>query len=375
MNKNQGGKILLIVQLPPPIHGASVMNSHIVNSEKINKRFNIEVINLQFSKTIGEISIFSIRKVFKAIYFGFKIINQVFIQKPDLVYFTFSPSGYAFYRDVIYVVLLKLLRRKIVFHLHGKGIKENKLNIVKKCLYLLVFRNTYVICLSKKLVNDIETVNRSVPYIIPNGIQLQSEIGERKHKKSGSVTQILFLSNYVESKGILILIDALKRLKNQGYNFKAKLVGAPSDLTMEFLNNLISDQDLSGCIQITGPLYGDAKKSEFQSADIFVFPTYYRNEAFPLVILEAMQYGLPIISTSEGAIPELVEDAINGFIIPQKDPVLLAERIKHLIDNPDLRIEMGERGYGKFINNYTLDHFENNMIKTFQDILSLNKSR
>lgn len=367
----QRNKILFIVQLPPPVHGASVMNYYLVNSEKLKSNFNIDIINLQFIRTIEEITRFSLRKIYKSIYYSFEIIRKILIQKPDLVYFTLSLSGYALYRDASYVFLIKLLRKKIVFHLHGKGIKsEMKKNAFKKYLYRLVFKNTYVICLSQTLIKDIEDVNQSLPFVVPNGIQQRKPIAKKESSDESHIPQILYLSNYMRDKGIIVLIDALKILKDQGYKFNGRLVGAPIDLKTEFLQKLIIDHDLSDCVQITGPLYDKEKTDELINADLFVFPTRYPNEAFPLVILEAMQFGLPVISTFEGGIPEMVIDNRTGFLVESQNPQMLAEKIAILLKDKDLRIEMGKQGLQRFIANYTLERFETDMINTFNAILS-----
>src|SRR5512137_1813794 len=105
MSMSQGRKILLIVQLPPPVHGASIMNSYVFTSQIINKSFDIECINLQFSRSIQEISKFSFRKILRTIYFAYKIARKISSQKPDLVYLALSPTGFAFYRDIIYILL------------------------------------------------------------------------------------------------------------------------------------------------------------------------------------------------------------------------------------------------------------------------------
>ena len=73
------------------------------------------------------------------------------------------------------------------------------------------------------------------------------------------------------------------------------------------LNQKINDLNLQEYVTYLGKKYGDYKYEIFQSSDIFVFPTFYHNECFPLVLLEAMMFGLPVISTSEGGIPDIVK--------------------------------------------------------------------
>jgi len=362
-------KILFIIQLPPPMHGVSMMNSYIFKSELINNNFAIDVVDLKFSSSINELQKLSFLKVFKTIYYGYKIVQKILTQKPDLVYFTLCPTGLAFYRDSFYVFLLKLMRSKIVYHLHGKGIRrDSEKSSLKKHLYKWVFKNTQVICLSERLKEDVRDVYDSVPYVVPNGIEVQPKIAGELNRVKRSVPQLLCLSNYIRNKGILVLIDALYILKNNGYLFNARLVGAPSDLTVEFLNNVIDKLNLKDVVTVVGPLFGNDKFSEFQKADIFVFPTY--NDVFGLVNLEAMQFSLPVISTFEGSIPDVVIDNSTGFIVETQNAQMLAEKTAILLEDENLRLEMGKNGYERFINNYTLDHFEKRMNKTFCEILA-----
>ena len=102
-------------------------------------------------------------------------------------------------------------------------------------------------------------------------------------------------------------------------------------------------------------------------SDIFVLPTY--NDCFPLVLLEAMSFSLPIISTFEGGIPDIVNDELTGYLVQQRDSVALAEKIELLIQNPDLRKKMGIAGRKIFLQKFTLDKFENRLISILQPVI------
>ncbi|RZK15488.1 MAG: glycosyltransferase, partial [Flavobacterium sp.] len=151
--------------------------------------------------------------------------------------------------------------------------------------------------------------------------------------------------------------------------FLARLVGAPSDLSIDYLSGYIKEKGLENNIIVVGPRFDDNKFLEFHNADIFVFPTYYENETFGIVNLEAMQYKLPIISSHEGGIPEIVIENKTGFIINPKDINLLADKLRVLINNSSLRKEMGENSFRRFNDNYTIEHFEINMRNAFNAIL------
>lgn len=362
-------RILFLGQFPPPFHGVSVMNSYIINSELILSNFKFEIVDLKFSTSIKNLRKISPDKIYKTLYYGYQIVKKVLTKKPDIVYFIIVPTGLPFYRDAFYVLLLKIFRCKIVFHLHGKGIKnEARKSSFKKHIYKWVFKNTDIICLSEHLTGDISEVSRSKPFIVPNGIKVHPVFNRIADRLDGSPPHILYLSHYLRNKGILVLIDALAILHNQGFLFKARLVGEPADLTIAFLEQQINIKNLSEVVKVIGPKYGDNKSLEFQNADIFVLPTY--NDVFGLVNLEAMQYRLPVISTFEGSIPDVVMDNVTGFLVETQNAHMLADKIAILLNDKDLRVEMGLKGFERFINNFTLDQFCEKLTITFQTILN-----
>jgi glycosyltransferase involved in cell wall biosynthesis len=110
-----------------------------------------------------------------------------------------------------------------------------------------------------------------------------------------------------------------------------------------------------------GPKFGNEKIAFLKKADIFVFPSYFHNETFGLVNLEAMQYSLPIVSTFEGGIPDVVEDGITGYLVPQLDSVMLADKLECLIKKPELRTKMGIAGKERFKSLFTYEHFQENI--------------
>ena len=118
-----------------------------------------------------------------------------------------------------------------------------------------------------------------------------------------------------------------------------------------------------------GPKYGNEKNTFFSNADIFVFPTYYFNECFPLVLLEAMQYKLPIITSCEGGIPDIVTNGENGFVCKTKDVDTTADAIARLLDSKDLRDKTGENGYKIFKEKFTLDVFNANITTILKKII------
>jgi len=370
---NNEKKILFLVHLPPPIHGAAIMNSSLVESKKIRTEFDTHTINITAARSIADIGRFSVGKFTNSIRQALAIRSALKKFRPSIVYLTLSPTGFAFFRDAFFVYLAVQRDTRIVLHLHGKGISSSaaESSLFRK-IAAYVFRKSTVIFLSEHLVYDVREFLVRPYFVVPNGIALVSAIEEKKWKQEKPT--LLFLSNYVESKGILVLIDAVEKIAEHNRSFSVKLVGNSFDLTKEEIIDIVNRKTLQDIIEVTGPKYGEEKYEVLKNADLLVFPTFYSNEAFPLVILEAMQFALPVISTPEGGIPDMVSDGETGYLVPQRDPEALAEKIELLLSNPELRVQMGRRGREKFLEKFSLPVFEQNMLDVFNKVITQKQS-
>lgn len=350
--------VLFILHLPPPIHGAATMGKFIEDSKLINSNFNCQYINLTTAKNLVDIGKFRFNKIIDFINLLKTIRNKIKIHKPSLVYITPNAKGTPFYKDFIVVQFVKSMGCNVVIHYHNKGVKEQQNKFLDNILYKLFFKGINVILLADILYNDIKKyVSISNTYICPNGIPDKPGLAISE-KRNNSIIQLLFLSNLLETKGVIILLDACKILKDKGYKFKCIFVGGESkEISSMRFNNEVNIRNLENFVEYHGKKYGSDKELYFRKSDIFIFPTYF--ETFGLVNLEAMQYKLPIVSTNEGGIPDIVKNEETGFIVEKKNPIQLAEKIEILLNDEKLRIKMGVNGYNRFKSKYTIKHFEN----------------
>jgi glycosyltransferase involved in cell wall biosynthesis len=219
------------------------------------------------------------------------------------------------------------------------------------------------------LYSDIKSfAKESDVYYCPNGIPTKTLIEkEITNHEATKIVTILFLSNLIESKGVFILLEACVLLKKKQIPFSCVFIGGEGDITASHFREKVSQLHLQNEVEYKGRKYGIKKEAAFAQADIFAFPTYYKSECFPLVILEAIQYTLPVISTFEGAIPEIIIDGTNGFLVPQKNVQNLVDKLEILITNPVLRKEMGLAGKKRYEDKYTLAIFENRMKEILLD--------
>ena len=358
-------KILAIIQTPPPIHGSAIMNNYIFKSDLLKNTFEMDFIHYNFVKKVSEIGDFNLKKILKFFRYFILVFYKLLSNKPDLVYFPIVPYGSSFYRDSVLVLLIKLFKIPLVYHLHGKGAIKHYSKATK--IYDFVYKNVNVICLSEHLIHDIDFFKGSIN-IVPNGVEPKVFMPK---KEFNSTPSILYLSNFIKEKGVLQLLKAVALIKDKGVsNFKVNLVGAyTNEINEKLIQEFIDKNNLHKEVNVLGPLYNSDKEKVFRESDIFCFPTYYKNETFGLVNLEAMQYSLPIISSLEGGIPDIIDDNYNGFLVDPFDIEKLSNKLIKLITEPVLRKSMGINSFKRFKEKYTLEKFENNMMQTFKKIL------
>lgn len=344
-----------------------MMSKLLLESKLINENFDCIVIPMHFSSALADLGKVSITKIWKMVIYVVRLVYNLTSNRPSIVYFTLCPTGNIFYRDLVFALIVKCFNIKIIYHLHVRGIaQEARRSRIKNMLYGVIFRNEITVCLSESLAlelhgfcSEIRIINNGIPVM---RTQARGDLSESKPPC------ILYLSNLIKSKGVFDFLEALKILSERGMNFIAFIAGNAADVSYKDVNNFISKNNLGDKVFLSGPKYGPEKNAILQEADIFVFPTFYEKEAFPLVLLEAMQYSLPIISTSIGAIPEIIDDEITGFLIGPNDVAGLVDKITTLLMDAELRKKMGREGGKKFFQYYTFEKFELQMRKTFDNV-------
>lgn len=371
-------KILFIMHMPPPVHGAAMVGQYIHDSEMINGEFESHYINLTTAKNLQDIGKVGMRKLLGFCKLLKNIRRAVKDIKPQLVYVTPNACGGAFYKDFVVVEMLKRLGCKVVVHYHNKGVSTRQDKWLDDILYKRFFKGIKVILLSECLYKDVKTyVNREDVFICGNGIpdicasdkaSCSATVGDGN---KDNAPHVLFLSNLLISKGVVVLLDALKVLKERGCCFVCDFVGGETvEMDAAMFQNEVAKRGLEDMVVYHGRKYGSDKEAFLNAAEMFVFPTFYPNECFPLVLLEAMQHHLPCISTTEGGIPGIIDEDKTGFLVPKYDSETLAQKIQILLTDADLRRRMGEAGREKFEKEFTLEVFEKRMAEILGNNIS-----
>jgi glycosyltransferase involved in cell wall biosynthesis len=373
-DKQQKPTILFILHMPPPVHGAAMVGQIIKESSPINNDFKGTFINLSTSTEINEVGKGGGSKLITVIKIAAKVFKALLKEDYDLCYMTLTAKGFGYYKDFIIVTILKAFRKKIIYHFHNKGVSTRQNRIIDNLLYKFTFRATNTILLSSLLYYDIaKYVKRKDVFVRANGVPEPANKTGNKETLHGSdrSCKLLFLSNIVVEKGVFILLEACKLLKGKNLVFECNFVGDWSTIKENMFNQLVLENGLSNCVFAHGKKYNEDKLFFYRSSDIFVLPSI--NECFPLVLLEAMQFNLPVISTDEGGIADIIVDGETGFIVAKKDAGELADKLELLIKNADLRVKMGAAGGRRYKDNFTIGHFEKGLSTILKEIIYQNR--
>lgn len=359
-SSNNKQRILFIAPLPPPIHGSSVVSQQIKNSKLVNDAFTCDWVNLSASRSLDEVGKFKIFKIWIVLRTLCKTLFKLITHRYDLCYLAITCHGGPFLKDAPFVLLCKLFCKNIIIHQHNKGMANDVNRWPYRRIFPLCYKNTKVILLSWKLYPDIEKiVPRENVMICSNGIPDVEYDTREQHNKT---PRILFLSNLLPSKGVIVLLDALKLLKDKGCLFACDFVGSESkEIDSALFDKELNARKLNTSVKYYGRKTGDTKEQFYSNADIFVLPTL--NECFPLVILEAMQHGLPCVTTDEGGITDMIEDGVEGLITPKNDAISLANCIELLVNDTHLRHKLGEAGRKKIHEKFTECVFEQTLLR------------
>ena len=169
-----------------------------------------------------------------------------------------------------------------------------------------------------------------------------------------TMLHFLYLGNLLVEKGPLLLLDACEILQAKGLPFHCHIVGAPtSEISIEDLQQRLAAKGIYENVTIHGARYGHDKEQLLQKADVMVFPTFYHNECFPLVLLEGMKHMQALISTKEGAIPDIIQHGTTGLLVEQQNTQALADAMHQLIEAPDKAKQMGQAAHARYLSHFT----------------------
>lgn len=179
---------------------------------------------------------------------------------------------------------------------------------------------------------------------------------ETPHEKGENPFMILCIGTLHEVKGQAYLIEACQKLQERGTEFVCHFVGDGED--KKALTTLVEQAGLSDKVRFHGRLTRDEIARLLLDADVLVAPSVPtrdgRREGIPVVLMEAMGSGVPVIASNISGIPELVKDQQTGLLVPPRDAASLADALERYLTDPDLRRRLGQAGRDKVVIDFDL---------------------
>jgi glycosyltransferase involved in cell wall biosynthesis len=357
-------KVLVVGQTPPPLNGQTVMIREFVDG--VYAGLQIDLVRMNFSRAIDEVGRFRARKVFALIWLLIQIVLRRTATGATVLYYPpAGPTLVPVLRDLFLLILTRWMFRYTVFHFHAAGLPEiyPRLPAILRPLYHLAYsRPDLAIFTTVSTSGAGASVRAKSIAVVPLGVADSAGESDFSRPEDPLVPRILFMGLCSESKGLLNLIEACALIRNQGFAFSVVCAGAfVSDAFRVQVDTLLAARALIDHFRFPGVLQDEEKWRAFREADIFCLPSHHYAESFGVVLIEAMSFGLPLVTTRWRGIPEVVEAARGSYVVEPKRPDFVAEALASLLRSPEMRVTMGQRNREWFCEHYTLDKYRARM--------------
>ncbi len=355
MSQDRKLHVLVVGQTPPPVHGQALMIDRLLHTGF--EQVELHHVRMGFSADIREVGRFRLGKLGHLFSVVGKIVSARVRHRPSVLYYPpAGPDMIPVLRDVAILLATRPLFAHTVFHFHAGGVGDFISRLPKPLGFL--FRRAYAnadcaIVLSEDNYGDGEKLGARRVVVVPNGVEDHRTFGDGKKRSRGEAPRALYVGMLSDAKGLGVLLQACKQLQDNGMAFELDLVGQfESDAFERTTRRFLEQNRLQHTVHLHGEVVGEAKWEIYHRADIFCFPSSH--ETFGLVLLEAMQFALPVVASRYPGVDLLVRDGETGYTVPTNDADALAEQIGRLLRDAKLRRKMGDKGRALYEKEYTL---------------------
>ena len=292
-----------------------------------------------------------------------KILWIFIFSKPDIVYMHMSYKG-SFTRKYIVHKLCLLFSIKDVIHLHGIKLfsmyKDSSLKKRMQVKRMISECNAFIVLGERDAIKVRKITPDSKVYVVHNCIKIPSS----KVRWDGKL-HLLYMGVLNPAKGVADLMQCLYYLQTDELDIKIDLEICGTGSEEESLIRYAHEHSLEKIVRFNGWITGDRKKEKIKEANVFLLPSY--TEGLPMSVLEAMSYGMPIISTRVGDLPELVKEDVNGYLIKPGDINAMREKI--LLMGDQKRWERFSHNSREIIKeNFNIDLLYSRLLNIIKDV-------
>lgn len=284
-----------------------------------------------------------------------------------------SPNLVPVLRDIVYLFAVRPFSRGIILHYHAGGLPEfvDSLNpffrFLARCAY---GRAKAGIEISESIMGPGVAFAAENRFHVANGLDVPDVPGPEKPPDESHPLHILYMAGLRETKGVMDLVLTAKELKERDKKFVFDVVGPwqEEDTRCRF-ETAVAEADVEDLIVMHGRVTGDAKWDLYRQASLFFFPSYYESENFPLVLIEAMAFGLPVVATRWRGIPEMVNDGETGILCEINSPGQFADALERMMTDNDFYGVMSEAARMRYSSKYTQSAFIGGMRRVFETVI------
>lgn len=362
--------LVVIGPLPPPYHGGSVATRFVLRSE-LQHHWQVAHLDTTDGRGLDNVGRMDIRNVILALRHAAGLLRLLLTLRPAVVYVPIAQNTLGLLRDAAFVLPALALRRRVVLHVHGGGLRayhDATTPWMRRLLRTMLARARRVIVLGHSLRPMLSgLVDGRRIAVLPNGTPDPFGTVPDRSAREGRV-RVLYLGNLLRSKGFLDVMQAVAWLRAEQLPVELHLAGDyAADADRRAAEELAAS--LGDAVTFHGVVAGQTKLDLLRSADIFAFPSYYANEGHPYVVLEAMAAGLPVVATAHAAMGETVLDEETGLLVPARDPQRLTTALRRLVRDAALRARLGAAGRDRYSREYSLERWSGGLCAIMAEAL------
>jgi glycosyltransferase involved in cell wall biosynthesis len=310
---------------------------------------------------------------------GLKIFRHVRAEKKKgrtVITHIHTSSYIGFFEKVFFVLLAQWAGSRVVLHIHGGAFNqffEESSRITQRVISQSLLLPDQLIVLSEWWANFFrEQVTPKLDgrvTILHNAVEMPDiSIDEAMRARSETQTfRIVFLGSVGDRKGCGELLEAAKQLRDQ-FKIQFYFLGTGEQKgDLERYRERSRDLRLPN-VHFPGYVSGDQKAEQLRQGDLFVLPS--RADNFPISLLEAMSYGLPVVVSNVGAMEEVVSEE-NGIVIPPRDTEALVDAIEFMHLHPERREEMGRNNMRTVTDQYSASQYIESLESIYMSLVNI----
>lgn len=299
----------------------------------------------------------------------FYLVFFLFRYRPDIVHLNTSMDRKAYWRDMVYLFVSKLLRRRVVNQIHGgpfpRDFFSGNAPLTWVLRQVLLLSDTVTVLSRSEFAAYRSFDTRINVHLIPNAIDPAGIIDYPREINRERPLRLVYIGRLVAAKGLFDTIEALRIVRSQGRRFLLSIAGGGPDETR--LREAVQQSGLADCVVFLGRVFDQEKNRLWLGSDVFMFPSHF--EGLPYALLEAMAAGCVPVTTPIAAIPDVMQHNVHGLFVSAKDPQAIAQAIIHLDDKREELAKMAVSCRERIVGHYTVVRLAADFGKIYHDLM------